>query len=176
MNRAIKTVIAVAVLAAAGSYLFYYLKNRTPFADQRPAVREMAPEISLADLSGSMIRLSELRGKIVLLAFWASWCPPCKSELKEFQKVYEKYEDRGFEIIALALNEIPPSLVADLKVTFPVAVINDRVKRDYGNISNVPVSFLLDQEGRIIRKLNEVYPAESLVQDIGNAMKGGGAR
>lgn len=174
MKNTVKALIVVAVLAAAGSYLFYYLKNRTPFPEQKPAVREMAPEIALADLSGRMLRLSELRGKVVLLAFWASWCPPCKNELQEFQKVYEKYEGRGFEIIALAINEIPPSLVMDLKITFPVAIINERVKRDYGNVSNVPVSFLLDQEGKIIRKFNEVYPADTLLQDLEEAMKGGG--
>lgn len=166
------TPIILIITLAAGFYLFHAIKNRTPFSEKKPAVNEMAPELALADLSGKMIRLSELKGKVVLLNFWASWCPPCKTELTEFQKVYEAYGDKGFEVIALAINEIPGSLVMEMKLSFPVAIGNKRVIKDYGDIANVPVSFLIDKEGRIIKKFNEVYQTAALRHDVENALKG----
>ena len=166
------SIILVVVLLAAGFSLYHVLKNRTPFSERKPAVNELAPEIALADLSGKMLRLSELKGKVVLLNFWASWCPPCKAELSEFQKVYETHGDKGFEVVALAIDEIPASLVMEMRLSFPVAVVNKRVSRDYGDIANVPASFLIDKEGRIIKKINEVYPTDRLIQDVENALKG----
>jgi peroxiredoxin len=171
-----KAVIIPVILLVAGVYFFYSITNRTPFSEKKPAVGEMAPEIFLADLSGKMIRLSELRGKVILLNFWASWCPPCKAELTEFQKVYEKFENNGFEIIAISINDISPSLIIDMKLSFPVANTNSRVTHDYGDISNVPVSFLIDKEGRIIKKLKEVYATDSLINDIENALKSDAAK
>ena len=169
-------IISVAPLLLAGIYLYHSVINRTPFSEKKPAINEMAPEIFLSDLSGRMIRLSELRGKVVLLNFWASWCPPCMTELTEFQKVYEKFENSGFEVIAVSINEISPSLIIDMKIAFPVANTNARVRRDYGDISNVPVSFLIDKEGRIIKKLKEVYSTDSLIKDIENALKSNTAK
>lgn len=166
------TAVILVLVLAAGGYLYYAYSTRTPFSEKKPAVSEMAPEIALADLSGNMLRLSELKGKVVLMNFWASWCPPCKAELSEFQKVYETHGERGFEVVALSINEIPASLVREMKLTFPVAIVNKRVSQDYGNISNVPVSFLLDKEGRIIKKVNEVYQTDHLVRDLEKALKG----
>lgn len=166
-----KTIILVLVLAAAFS-AYYAFSNRTPFDEKKPALGDMAPEVLLADMSGRMVRLSELRGKVVVLNFWASWCPPCKTQVTRFQQVYEKYEKDGLEIIAVAIDEIQPSLVMEMKLSFPVTVANKRVTHDYGDISNVPVTFLIDKEGRIIKKLKEVYPSDALGRDIENALAG----
>lgn len=174
MKLSKKAAVILAVILLAGSYIFYAIKTKTPFAEQKPAVNELAPAISLADLAGKMISLSDFKGKVVLVNFWASWCPPCKAELKEFQKVYEAYEDKGFAVIAIAIDDISPSIIQDMSLTYPVVTTNQRVTKDYGSISDVPVSFLIGKDGRIIKKVKKVYPENALKNDVENALKAGG--
>lgn len=145
--------------------------SREPFDKQKPAVGEAAPLISVADLSGKMLRLADYRGKVVLLNFWASWCPPCKDEMPGFQKVFLQYEEKGFAVIAVAINEVTPADIKALGLLFPVVVANDRVKRDYGDIANPPVSFLLGRDGKIVKKVKGVYTEDELQKDVQQALK-----
>jgi hypothetical protein len=89
-----------------------------------------------------------------------------------FQKVFEEYEDRGFSVIAIALDEVTLSLISDLRLAFPVVRTNDRVTRDYGDVSGVPQSFLIGRDGRIIRKTNRFYPEDQLRADVEAALQG----
>jgi len=155
---------ALAVLGGACS--------RQSFDQQKPAVGEAAPSISVADLSGRMLRLADHRGRVVLLNFWASWCPPCKDEMPGFQKVWLEHEDKGFTVIAVAINDVTPADVKALGLLFPVVVANDRVKRDYGDIASPPVSFLIGRDGRIIKKVKNVSAENELRKDVQQALKG----
>lgn len=160
-----KTIILGIIIALTGC-------NREPFEMQKPAVGEAAPAISAADLSGRMLRLADYRNKVVLVNFWAGWCPPCKDEMPGFQKVYLAYEDKDFAIIAVAINEVTPAEVKALGILFPVVVANDRVKRDYGDIAHPPVSFLVGRDGKIIKKIKGVYSEVDLKKDVEQALKG----
>lgn len=157
---------ALAVISISG----YYFLNKVPFDKQKPAVGETAPAIALSDLRGNMVTLADFKGKLILLNFWATWCPPCKAEMPGFQKVFMEYEDKGFVVLAVALDEIPNTLIRDLGISFPVMKINDRVKREYGAVSDVPQSFLLDREGRIIKKVWKVYEEKDLRADLERAL------
>ncbi len=161
-----KTIIFLGVLLLAGFFIYNSIRDKTPFAEKKPAVGESAPAISLADLSGKMVSLSDFKGKVVLINFWASWCPPCKDEMPGFQRVYMTYEDKGFAVIGIALDNVNLSLVKDMGILFPVVIANDRVKRDYGDISDVPVSFLLGKDGMIIKKHKGVYSESDLRRDV----------
>ena len=125
---------------------------------QRVAIGARAAEIQLPDASGQAHRLSALRGKLVLLDFWASWCPPCRVENPKYAKLYYKYRDRGLAIYSVSLDEnrgqwlraaerdgIAWTNVSDL------AGYRSPTARDY-SISALPINFLLDGEGRIIAK------------------------
>lgn len=158
-------IIVVLVLAAAGAGYYFY-RNQVPFDEQKPAVGEAAPQISLADLSGSMVRLADYRGKVLLINFWASWCPPCKDEMPGFQKVFLTYENKGFSVIGVAINDIDQSIIKELQILFPIVVANDRVKRDYGDIAHPPVSFLVGKDGRIVRKVKGIYVEADLKRDL----------
>ena len=166
-----KTLVIIAVVIAIGLVVFYQMKNRTPFDEQQPAVGSTAPAISLADLNGTMVTLSEFKGKVVLVNFWASWCPPCTNEMPGFEKVFEEYEAKGFVVIGVALDDIKLSLIREMRITYPVVRINDRVTRDYGNVSSVPVSILLGRDGRIVRKVKEFYPETTLRSDVERALQ-----
>ena len=146
--------------------------SRQSFDQQKPAVGEPAPSISVADLSGKMLRLADHRGKVVLLNFWASWCPPCKDEMPGFQKVWLENEGQGFSVIAVAINDVTPADIKSLGLLFPVVVANDRMKRDYGDIASPPVSFLIGRDGRIIKKVKNVYAEDELRKDVLQALKG----
>jgi glutathione peroxidase-family protein len=89
-----------------------------------------------------------------------------------FQKVYLAYEDKGFAVIAVAINDITPADVKALGILFPVVVANDRVRRDYGDIANPPVSFLIGRDGRIIKKVKNLYGADELKRDVERALQG----
>ena len=146
--------------------------NQVPFEEQKPAVGESAPAISLADLSGKMLRLADFRGQVVLVNFWASWCPPCKDEIPGFQKVYLAYEGKGFAVIGVAINDVTISDIKALNMLFPVIIANDRVKHDYGDVAHPPVSFLVGKDGKIIKKVKGVYSEDDLRKDVQQALKG----
>jgi peroxiredoxin len=128
----------------------------TQFAGAQPAIGELAPDISLNDINGNTIKLSDLRGKIVLVDFWASWCMPCRRSNRELRPVYDKYKNKGFEIYGISLDENP----ADWKK----AMQSDRIKWKQviekggwdastalaWKIEALPSSFLLDKQGRVL--------------------------
>lgn len=172
-NRKNKWILLAAavvfILGVAGYYLF---QPGRPFEKQKPAVGELAPEFTVIDLNGRAMRLSDLRGKVVLLNFWASWCAPCKDEMPGFQNVFLAYRDKGFRVIAAAVSDPEPlPMVKELGLVFPVAWANEQVNRDYGNIIHLPVSFLIAKDGKIIRKVIGGYSEAALRSDVEQALK-----
>lgn len=164
------TITVIIVLLCAGVYAYYAYMHRVPFEEQKPAVGETAPAIALADISGKMLRLADFRGKVVLLNFWASWCPPCKDEMPGFQNILLSHEEKGFTVIGVAINAVTPADLKELGILFPVAVANERVMRDYGDIAHPPVSFLIGRDGKIIRKVKGVYSEQDLKKDVEAAL------
>jgi thiol-disulfide isomerase/thioredoxin len=156
-------------LAVAGYYL---VRNRTTVEKQKPAVGESAPDAAFVDLNGKTVRLSDFRGKVVLLNFWASWCLPCRDEMPGFQKVFLAYRDKGFMVIAVALNDPDPfPMVKQLGIVFPVVWANKQVHQDYGNIVHIPVSFLIGKDGRIVKRVIGAYSESDLKSDVEQALK-----
>lgn len=169
--KSAKNIIWIVIVLVAGIYLFPVVKDRLAFAGSKPALNETAPEFSLKDLSGKNVRLSGFKGKVVLVNFWASWCPPCKMEIPGFQKTYAAYKDKGFTIIGIATDDVSQSFIKDMGMTYPVVMADDKVIMDYGNISGIPTSFLVGRDGRIIKKVMGMYFEGSLKSDVENALK-----
>jgi peroxiredoxin len=113
----------------------------------------LAPDFSLQDLGGKSITLSDFRGKVVLLNFWATWCGPCRREIPSLERLYHLRKDKGFEIVAVSVDRTSPSkvvsFVANYRMSFPV-LVNPRgdVGQRYWTRS-IPTSFLLDRRGVI---------------------------
>jgi peroxiredoxin len=117
-----------------------------------PTVGMQAEDFRLADLAGKEQSLSQYRGKIVLLNFWATWCKPCTTEMPAMQTMYDKLRDKGF--VVLAVNELED----DAKVrehikqyghTFPVLMDHDNKVANQFGVFGLPVSVFIDQEGRV---------------------------
>ncbi len=168
-----ENIIWIIIVLIIGFYLFPSVKNRLAFAGSRPAVHEPAPEFSLHDLSGKNVHLSDFRGKAVLVNFWASWCPPCKMEIPGIQKVYAAYKDRGFAVIGIATDDVSPSFIKSMAMTYPVVLADNEVISDYGNITGIPASFLVGKDGRIIKKVMGMYLEGSLTADVAAALTSG---
>ncbi len=115
--------------------------------------RNQAPDFSLKDADGRTVKLSDYRGKIVLLNFWATWCGPCKIEIPWFVDFEQRYKDRGFAVIGISMDEegweIVKPYIESKKVNYRVVIGTDEVADLYGGVSSLPTSFLLDRNGKI---------------------------
>jgi len=145
MKLAKPLLIVAAVLAIAGA-LAYALT-------EKPA----APASTFTTLEGKAITLNDLRGKIVLVNFWATSCPGCVKEMPDLIQTYNQYKDRGFEIVAVAMSYDPPNYVANFAKTrqlpFPVALdVNGEHARAFGNVQLTPTSFIIGKDGKIIEE------------------------
>ncbi|MCM8758328.1 MAG: TlpA family protein disulfide reductase [Candidatus Omnitrophica bacterium] len=112
-----------------------------------------APDFSLVDVNGKKISLSSFKGKIIVLNFWASWCPPCKAEIPDFVKTYEKYKDKGLVIIGIAVNSKEndvKALIKQYNISYPVALDDGSAENAYGPITGVPTTFIIDKEGNLV--------------------------
>jgi peroxiredoxin len=115
--------------------------------------RKAAPDFTLKDADGKPVRLSDYKGKVVLLDFWATWCGPCKIEIPWFVDLERKNKDRGFAVLGVSMDdegwEVVKPFVAELKVNYRVVIGNDSTAQLYGGIDALPTTFLIDREGKI---------------------------
>jgi peroxiredoxin len=115
--------------------------------------RKPAPDFSLRDANGRTVRLSEFRGRVVLLDFFATWCAPCKVEIPWFMQFERTHKDKGFAVIGVAMDdegwEVVKPFLAELGVNYRVVIGNDATAAAYGGVDALPTTFLIDREGRI---------------------------
>lgn len=115
-----------------------------------------APEFTLTELSGNEILLSDYEGKVIFLNFWATWCPPCRAEIPGFVKVYDKYKNKGMQIIGISLDRTGEdkvlNFVKEYKINYPVVMGTKKLIRDYEPGRAIPVTFIIDQSGKIRHK------------------------
>ena len=128
------------------------------------------PTFALTTLDGTPLSDSQLRGKVVLLNFWATWCPPCRVEMPGFQHTYERLRDRGFVVVGVAMDANGSAAVAqflgDRHITYPVAMASPGIVSSFGGVSMLPTSFLIDRDGRIRNEVKGMFASVTLAQAV----------
>lgn len=115
----------------------------------------LAPNFKLTQTNGKDLRLSDFKGKIVILDFWATWCEPCKHGIPDLIDIQKKYHD-VIQIIGISVDEDTRSnvipFVKEFGINYPIVYANSEVINSYGNIYLIPVTFIIDQSGKIVYK------------------------
>jgi cytochrome c biogenesis protein CcmG/thiol:disulfide interchange protein DsbE len=117
------------------------------------ASRKPAPNFSLKDADGRIVQLSDFRGKVVLLNFWATWCDPCRIEIPWFVEFERQHKGQGFAVVGVSMDEdgwqaIKP-FISEAGINYRILLGDDKIAELYGGIDSLPTSFVIDREGRI---------------------------
>jgi peroxiredoxin len=115
------------------------------------AMRQKA-DFTLTDLHGNPWHLRELKGKVVLVNFWATWCPPCRKEMPDLQALYDKYQEQGFVVLSIS-DEEPAKVqpfITERKITYPVLLDPGRKVNEEFQVEGIPKSFVYDREGKLV--------------------------
>jgi thiol-disulfide isomerase/thioredoxin len=146
---------------------------RSPDANQ-PVIRfvknpEMAPPLEALDLLGKSVNKNNWGGKVVLVNFWATWCPPCREEIPELLELKKEFKDQ-MEIVGISEDDDPPASVIKFAhakgMTYPIIMATPELIAAYGGVPALPTSFLIDTQGRVVQKHSGLYPIEYYKREI----------
>jgi cytochrome c biogenesis protein CcmG/thiol:disulfide interchange protein DsbE len=166
---------AILVPAAAVLALLAYGFTTEPRYIPSPFVAKPAPPLTLTLFDGSVLRLEDLRGKVVLLNFWASWCPPCRAEARTLEAAWQKYRNEGVVFVGVNIQESEPDARAFLEefgITYPNGIDRgSRLAIDYG-VWGLPETFFIDREGRITYKHVGALGWPTIITKLDEALRG----
>ena len=153
-TRRLSFALALALLAAC----VIYFRSPGPHSARNAPVkpdkdRHQAPDFALKDVNGQTVRLSDYRGKVVLLDFWATWCGPCQIEIPWFVDLERRNKDKGFAVLGVSMDDegwpVVKPFLSDLGVNYRVVIGNDETSLLYGGVEALPTTFLIDRAGKI---------------------------
>ncbi len=165
--------IVLAVVVLVGGYYVFGKSNSKAGSAVQPTLPTnelagVAPAFTLTNLDGKSISLADFRGKVVVLDFWATWCPPCRKEIPDFIDLQNEYGSRGVQIVGIALDE-PERVRAFARqngMNYPVLLGSDVVTMRYGGIEGIPTTFIIDKSGKIANKFEGFRPREVFESEI----------
>jgi len=148
-------------------------------ASGNPAENSLAPDVAFKDLNGRSVPLSDFRGKVVLVNFWATWCGPCRFEIPSLIEFQQTYGDRGFVVLGVATDDEGKSVVEPyvrdeqfevagqkVSINYPILLGNDAIADQFGGIIGIPTTFLISREGKIVKQVIGLVDHDKLEADI----------
>jgi cytochrome c biogenesis protein CcmG/thiol:disulfide interchange protein DsbE len=127
-----------------------------PHCEKKMKGSDVAPNFSLKTLQGQEMDLASLRGKVVLIDFWATWCAPCRESIPHLADLYKRHRENGFEVIGISVDkgdaEVVRRFSRSVDIPYPVLMASEEVTRNYG-VTALPTTFLIDPEGKIHGKM-----------------------
>jgi len=140
---------------------------------------EPAPELTLKDLNGNDVSLSDYKGKLVLVNFWATWCEPCRVEIPWLIDLQHKYADKGFVILGIALDDEGKSVVAPFvakerfdvngqkePMDYKILIGNDDAAEKFGGLFGYPTSILISKDGKQIKRITGIISPDEMIKTI----------
>jgi thiol-disulfide isomerase/thioredoxin len=134
-----------------------------------------APALSLKDIQGRKVSLSKYRGKVVLLNFWATWCPPCRAEMPDLVKMQKQYRKQGLQVIGITY---PPEqikevrqFVRQLRVNYPIALGTKETKTLFDQTETLPLTIIIDRQGNVVDRIEGILLPEEFEQKIKPLLK-----
>lgn len=129
------------------------------------------PDFSLPSaLDGETMKSEELKGKVLLITFFATWCPPCRKEIPTLVKLQKNFGPEGFSVIGMSVDEKGPKVVIKMiektKINYPVLMAKGKTARAFGGVVGIPTSFLVDREGNIVKRYTGYITEEELEGDL----------
>ena len=153
--------------------------NRANGSAKGQLIGNLAPDFELPALDGKNLKLSDLRGKAVLLNFWATYCGPCKIEMPWFVELQKEYGPQGFQIVGVAMDDASLEDIAkfakEMGVNYPILLGKESVGQSYGGVSVLPTTFFLDRDGKLIAREFGLQSRSVFVDHIKRAMSQGRA-
>ena len=128
-------------------------------------------DFTLTDLRGKQWSLRELRGKVVLVNFWATWCPPCRKEMPDLDSLYQRFKDRGFVVLALSdedAGNVKP-FIAERNISYPVLLDPGDNVKDLFQVNGIPQSFVYDRDGRLVAQSIDMRTQRQFLEMLGKA-------
>jgi peroxiredoxin len=130
-------------------------------------------DITLPSLSGEDVSLAQFKGQVIMLNYWATWCPPCRQEIPDFIDLVNDFGPKGLVIVGVSLDEDNMSMVGDFSreanINYPVLYAGDlagHLDKKMGGMRGIPTTFLVDRQGKVIKKVVGVAPRELWVKEI----------
>jgi cytochrome c biogenesis protein CcmG/thiol:disulfide interchange protein DsbE len=159
-NAFVFAVLAVAILGmlSFGKWVDRHRPKRAVTSSLVGDVQgAQAPDFELVSLDGRKVKLSDFRGKAVVLNFWATWCAPCKIEMPWFVDLQKQYGSDGLTILGVAMDDTDPQKIAqftsEMGVNYPVLLGTNNVSEEYGDVEYLPTTFYIDRQGKIVGKV-----------------------
>lgn len=151
------SVVAITLIASAAGYYFFSNQQSQAMAEIKAPVNTIkpAPLFSKQALDGSNVSLASLKGKVVLIDFFATWCPPCEAEIPHFIKLAETYKDK-IQIIGISVDDDSTSLQPFIKkhtIQYPIIRSEGELDKLFGGITSIPTTFILDKNLQIVDKV-----------------------
>jgi len=170
------------IVAVVAAMLFAGVRmariNRATIPVKGQLVGGLAPDFELETLDGTNLKLSDLRGKAVLLNFWATWCGPCKVEMPWFVELQKEYGPQGFQIVGVAMDDASAADIAkfakEMGVNYPILLGKESVGESYGGVGVLPTTFFLDRSGKLIAREFGLQSRSVFVDHIKKALGPGG--
>ena len=150
MNRPFLTFLVMLCLCVAWVFLLPHCSK-----EGKAPSTALAPDFTLKTLDGQEVTLTKLKGKVVLLDFWATWCAPCREAIPHLINLQKTYREKGIEVIGMNMDrgdaETVRRFVKSMDIPYPITLTSEEVSRNYG-VTGLPTTILIDQEGKIRQK------------------------
>ena len=138
-----------------------------------PGSASRAPDFSLKNLAGHVVTLSDLKDDVVVVNFWATWCPPCRDEVPHLESFFQTHRDDGFIVVGIAMDSVRgegltavKEFVDEFQVDYPIVLGDDGVAESF-QVEGLPTTFIIDRNGLIVARINGYAAPEELAEKLG---------